>query len=56
MALKLLNYDGQRLIEIRWGPKKLFPVEIGVSETIEKSLTTIDRFVIFKNFKNSRIL
>jgi len=30
-------------------------VETGVSETIQKSLTTTHRFVIFKNFKNSRI-
>jgi len=56
MALKLLNYDWKRLIEIRWGSKKLFPAEIGVSETTLKSLTTIHRFVIFKNFENSHIL
>ena len=34
----------------------MFPVRIGLLETIQTSLRTIHRFFIFKNFKNRRIL
>jgi len=44
MALNLVNYDGWRLIEIRWEAKSLFPERIGVLETMSTNQTTIYRF------------
>jgi len=48
MALNLVHYDWWRLIVIRWGAKKLFPVQIGVLGVIYTGFTRIHRAVLKK--------